>query len=758
MPFFLRSNVKYFTLRCVLLLIIDGMLSGASIGFCQGNLNSGSGTLEDPYAIPSSNGNVKIDAVLDDQAWQEAFVMDLNYELEPGENVPPPVRTEVLLTYDDLNLYAAFRCYDADLEAIQAHLSDRDHLGNDDCVTLVIDTFNDERRCYNLCVNSLGVQEDYIQTEQSGGSSWDAIWNSAGRITDWGYVVEMAVPFNQLRFQRTDGAQVWGFDAVRSYPRSQNHRIGSFPRDRSNNCYLCQAIKIRGFEGVTPGRNVEFTPTVTAVRTDARPDFPDGDLEKENEETDFGLTTRWGMTPNLTFNGTINPDFSQVEADAWQLDINQPFALYYSERRPFFLEGTDYFNTLKTAVYTRTLRDPEWGLKLSGKENVHTIGAYVVRDDLTNLIFPGSQSSGSTSMETQSTASILRYKLDIGNRYTLGALFTDREGDDYSNRVLSLDGNFLVTRTDQVQLQVLGSRTKYPHTVALEFDQKQGSFDDLFVAFEYDHDSRNIYWWLDYDYVGKDFRADLGFMPMVDYQNVEGGLFYTWYPAQETWWSRFQAGNEFNYYADQDGNLLQKGGALWFSYSGAMQSSLYLRGYHYREAYNDAEFDLTWLYVSMGFRPAGNLQLYLWSYYGDRIDYANTRSGERLRLNPYIEHNVNRHLRLSFDHTFERLNVDEGRLYTANISQMTAVYQFNVRAFFRSILQYVDYEYTTDLYTFDIEPEYRHFFAQLLFSYKINPWTVFYLGYTNNFQGSREFDLIQRDRTFFVKLGYAWTR
>ncbi len=716
--------------------------------------SKGSGTAADPYIVPRTDSRIIVDAMLDEAAWESALVLELNYEVSPGENIPPPVRTEVLLTYDADRLYVAFRCYDSDPSAIRAHLSDRDRIGGDDWAGVILDTFNDERRSFDLLVNPLGVQEDFIESE-TGGGSWDAIWNSAGKITDWGYAVELAISFNQLRFQRTGKPQVWGFDGVRRYPRSQNHHIGAFPRDRSNNCYLCQAIKIEGFEGASPGRNIEISPTVTGVRTDARSSLPDGDFQKENQDAEVGVTTKWGMTPNLTFSGTINPDFSQVEADALQLDINQPFALYFSERRPFFTEGADFFRTLKTAIYTRTMRDPLWGLKLTGKEGANTIGAYIVRDDLTNLIFPGSQGSSSTSLAMKSTASVLRYKRDIGSRYTLGALFTDREGKDYFNRLLGFDADLRFTQSDQIQIQLLGSYTGYPDDVAGEFGQQRGTIKDRFIAFEWDHSTRTHYVWLDYDDVGNEFRADLGFIPMVGFRNVEGGYFYTWNAPQNSWWSLFMAGCEFNYYEEQAGKLLNEGASAWFQYSGALQSWFYSRGYQFREAYNGLEFDLTSFTVQSGFRPVGDLAVDLYAYFGDRIDYANTRLGDRIRLNPYIGYNLGQHLRLTLDHTFERLSVKGGRLYTANISQLSAVYQFNVRTFFRSILQYVDYRRNSDLYTFEIAPEFKHFFTQLLFSYKINPQTVLFLGYSDNYFGSNDFSLTQSDRTFFVKLGYA---
>jgi hypothetical protein len=718
--------------------------------------SGGSGSSEDPYIVPRASSNIRIDGDLDEEAWRDALVLELRYEVSPGENIDPPVRTEVLLTCNDENLYAAFRCQDPDPSAIRAHLTDREDFFGDDHVNIHIDTFNDERRSFTIGANPFGVQMDAISTLNfSFDWSWDTIFESDGRIYSWGYVVELAVPFDQIRFQRTGGSQVWGFDAWRIYPRSVEHYIGVIPQDRNNNCFQCQMVKIEGFEGVSPGHNLELVPTLMSVRTDVRNEMPAGTFQKENQEAQLGLTSKWGITPNLTLGGTLNPDFSQVEADALLVDINEPFALYYSEKRPFFTEGADFFSTLKRAVYTRTMRDPSYGLKLTGKEFGNTLGGYVVRDDLTNLIFPGSQSSRSSSLNSESTASVFRYKRDISNRYTLGALFTDREGQDYFNRMYGFDGNLLLTRTDQLQVQYLQSSTRYPMTTAEEYDQRTGPFGDNFIALEYDHETRNIGWWLDYERAGSDFRADLGFIPRVGYSNVEGGVNYEWTAKPGAWWSSMKIGNELNYYEDMNGNPFDRKTSLWFEYYGNMQSSLYTKVTRSRERFLDREFGLTSYWLQGGFWPAGNIELYFWGGFGDRVDYANVRPGRRILLNPYVEYRPGKHLRLSLDQAYERMNVDGGTLYTANISQLTVIYQLSVRTFLRSIIQYVDYRYNTGLYTFDIDHLYSHVFTQHLFSYKINPQTVLFLGYTDNAFGNSSYDLTRSDRTFFAKVGYA---
>jgi hypothetical protein len=717
-------------------------------------------TIDHPYKIPRASSPVRIDGVIDDQAWQNALVIPLPFEVQPAENAPAPVATTCLLVYSETHLLVAFRADDPEPAAIQAHLSDRDKFNprGDDYVGVQVDTFNDQRRAYSFFSNALGVQADVIRTRHSMDSSWDAIWDSAGRIDSSGYTVEIAIPFNQLRFQRLSGPQIWGLEIMRSYPRTVRRIFGAYARDRSNDCRLCQTIKIIGFEGLSPGHNIELAPTLTAARTEERPSFPEGALQEASSDVDVGLTGRWGITPNMTLSGTINPDFSQVEADSLQLDINEPFALIYPEKRPFFIEGADYFDTPVNVVHTRTMRDPRWGVKLTGKEGTSTIGAYVLHDELTNLIFPGSQGSSATSLTEKNRSSVLRYKRDIGASYTIGALVTARQGDDYSNTVYGLDGTFRLTETDSIRLQVLGSATRYPEEIAVEHGQPTGQLNDQVISFEYDHTARNAAWWLDYQDVGEDFRADLGFMPMVGYRKLRGGAAYTWIAEQDSVWSEIKIGSEHNQLVDQSGDLLNKSSSLWLSYSGALRSSLTFRGVRGQEEYRGNEFDLTSFRLNGVLWPAGSLEIALDARFGDRIDYANNRPGRRVHLNPYINYRFGKHLRLTLDHVFERMRVDDGRLYTASITQGTFVYQLNRRAFFRAIVQNVDYQRNPDLYISQVDREQRHLFNQLLLSYKINPQTLLFVGYSDNSIGSQQYDLTQLNRTFFIKLGYAWLR
>ncbi len=708
------------------------------------------------HDIPRVDAEVRVDGVLDEAVWDRAWTMTMDYEVQPGENIPAPARTEVLVMYDERHIYVGFRATDPDPGAIRAHLTDRDQAWSDDWVGVVFDTFNDERRNYLFAINPLGVQMDTIEHWPDGDTPWDGIWASAAIVTDWGWSAEIEIPFSTLRFQRSEAPQIWGFDAIRGYPRNVFHQMGAFPRDRSNNCYLCQALEIEGFAGVSPGRNIEIVPTLTASRTDAREVLPDGSMVDGDPDIELGITARWGITPNLTLSGTVNPDFSQVEADARQLEVNRPFAIFYPEKRPFFMEGADFFETSMDIVYTRLMREPSWGLKLTGKEGAHTIGAYVVDDDITNLIIPGSESSDYTVLDSSNRATVLRYKHDIGSSVTLGGLFTDRNGQDYLNRVGGFDGDLRITPRDRVFVQVLGSSTRYPEEVVEDFDQPEGTFDDWAGEIYYTHDTRTWQWWALLWDVGSDFRADLGFMPQVNFRHREVGLGYQWNAVQGSWYSRMDLKAKVADTVDQTGFLLFHEDVVQFTFEGPLQSHSVVRPSRAREGYNGQEFNVNRLRLHFCAKPNGHSHAWLNLTGGGQVDYVNTRAGDFVNIDAGFWYRFGRHFFIEPGYTRERMDVAGGWLYTSTIAQLEASWQFNARCFVRAILQHVNDQFNTALYSDDRGPEYQNLFTQLLFSYKLNPSTVFFLGYSDNSFSNQDYELTRANRSVFAKIGYAW--
>jgi len=705
--------------------------------------------------ILGTSDRVKIDGVLDEKAWEQALVMELKYEVQPGENIDPPVRTEVLFMYGKTHFYVGFRAYDPDPSGIRAFFRERDKIGGDDWVAISLDTFNDQRHSYGFYCNPFGIQLDEIAAPEGGGESWDAIWDSAGRLTKEGYVVEMAIPFSSLRFQRINGDQVWGVDAIRSYPRNVRHLISLFPWDRSNNCYMCQAEKVVGFAGASPGKNIELDPTLMGILTQQRENFTQGDFVATTDKIEPGLTARWGITPSLTLSAAVNPDFSNVEADVTQLDINRRFAIYYPEKRPFFLEGASIFNTLFSAVYTRSLADPEWGIKVTGKEGANAVGFFTVRDHMTNLLLPGSQGSRSVSLDPGVVGTVLRYRRDVGRSSTVGILATDREGEGYFNRLAGIDGDLKVTPKDRIRFQFLGSRTHYPDRIAADYGQPQDSFLGSALDLYYIHDTRTFDWFIDYSDIGANFRADLGFMPQADFRNLQLGGSHTWNRKAGYWFNVLTAGSTYQVQKDHDNNPLYNGFAFNLNYKGPVQSTLNLTGNLGKRTYQGIEFNENYVTINSTIVPSRVVNFFVYGLVGDGIDFDNMQAGNQLQLQVFMDYKLGRHFQLRLDHKFERFNVKGGRLYTANASYFRFLYLFNRRAFLRAILKYVDYKYNTDLYSYPIEPRDKHLFCQFLFAYEINPQTVLYLGYADDYYGYQNIPLIQTNRTFFLKIGYA---
>jgi hypothetical protein len=714
------------------------------------------------FTVGRASSPVAIDGVLDEPAWASATAIPVAFEWFPGDNAAPPVSTEALVAYDDRHVYVGFRCHDPRPQEIRAHLMDRDSIDTfvqDDHVTLLLDPFNDQRRAFQFRVNPLGVQADalFSQVEFVEDFSWDIIWASAGRIGPDGYVVEIAIPLNQIRFPRSapGEAQTWGLEAGRSYPRSVRHRMSANPRNRNEACLLCQVNKVTGFADLEPGLNLELDPTVTVDRTDQRAGFPAGELESGDEDYDAGLSLRWGITPNLALNAALNPDFSQVEADAAQLEVNERFALFFPEKRPFFLEGVDFFTTPIDAVFTRTVVDPEWGLKLTGKQGHNAGGVFVTRDRHTSLTLPSNQSSGFAFLEDAAvTGAVARYRRDVGSSSTLGVLYAGREGDDYHNRVGGLDGYFRLSPTDELRFQALRSETLYPGELGAP-GEPTGAFAGEAFALRYQHASRDWFWSVDYDDLDPEFRADSGFVPRVDVRTLEGNLTRIVRGERDDWFTQINLGGNLARTEDHSGELTDQTLSLVGTVQGPLQSTVQVTAARVEQRFGGVlqeDLDRVDLFVQM--QPSGAVRWSLFARAGETVAFAVNQEADLLLLQPAVELKLGRHLNAQASHVRQELEVDAGRLSTADLSQLRLVYNFDTRAFVRALFQYLDLEQNPSL--LPVPEQTETLFTQLLFSYKLNPQTVLFLGYSDNSLGLDALSLTRTDRSFFFKIGYAF--
>lgn len=718
------------------------------------------------YGIERTSEVITVDGVLDEAAWSEAEPIPLSWETAPGDNVAPPVATTCRMLYDTVTLYVGCVAEDPEPERIRAHLAERDDRTRtiqDDHIVFLLDPFNDERRGFEFRVNALGVQMDAILSRAEGVEdfSWNAVWHSRVQRTDTGYVVEVGIPFSSLRFPRAVGAQTWGLIIDRSYPRSVRHRMRSAPLDRNTTCLLCHANKITGFMGIEPGSAVELVPTLTASRSEVRTPFPGGELQADPEtdladiDPDVGLDVRWGVTTALSLNATVNPDFSQVEADVAQLAENQRFALFFPETRPFFLEGADFFLTPLQAVFTRSVVDPDAGVKLTGKEGPHAVGVFAARDASTNLLFPSNQGSTAGEIGQEAYNSVLRYRRDVGPASNVGVLYTGRFGTDYRNQVVGADAFHRLSPSNSVRLQALRSSTDYPDQLAADFAQPEGTFGDWALSASFQHFSRDWVADLSYQDLGRAFRADAGFVPRVDTRTVEasGGRVFT--GAADGWYTRIQTSLLYTRTEDHDGTLTDQRAGADLTYQGPRQSTVVISPTRRKLLFRGITHDLNRLEGSFEVRPSGSFTFGSTVRTGDFVDFRNNRRSFGLSLTPSTQLYLGSRIALTLAHTHQRLRYQGSSVFTANLAQIRTLYHFNVRSFARAIVQYRIIDRDPALYTQPVEPRSEKLFTQFLFSYEVTPQTAFFLGYTDGHEGSDAFDLLVRNRTLFLKIGYA---
>ena len=710
------------------------------------------------FNIPRITNPPTIDGVVEANEWKEATRIPVNIEVEPGDNLEAQVFAEALLMENGEALYIAYIAEDPEPNQIRGFYQDRDTGWNGDWIGITLDTFNDERRAFGFYVNPLGVQMDSIHDDvnQREDESWNGIWDSVGQITENGYTVEVSIPLKQLRFAETDSIQTWGVEILRQYPRDRVTVISSQEMDRDVSCYLCQISKMQGFDDLEPTRNLEIIPTVTALSIENRDPIID-DWEREDFDPEGSLDVRWGITQDIYLNATINPDFSQVEADSTRLDVNNTFSLFFPERRTFFLDGADYFDTYENLVHTRNIASPEYGLKLTGKTGDHTYGVVAANDETTSFIIPKSLSSRIASIkDMKSKVAIGRYRMDLFENSTIGALVTDRRGSGYKNTVVSIDASLRPTDSDTISIQSMYSSSDYPLMIQDQYSQ-ESSISDHSHVIEYQHNDRRWDWRLGYYDWGDDFRADLGFINRVDFKHIVATVGHTWRWDGDGFFSRIRFAADYDRTEDQSGLRLEEETEFFLNMDGPKQS--YLNGlFGGSETYwNGKYFDEQFNMINVGFSPTPNLTISSLIRYEDVVDFANTRLGYSKRWGPRIRYRFGRHFLLDVGHQFQDFESDREHLFSANLTDVRATYQFDTRSFLRLTIQYADRERNQDNYLYPIEGRSRDLGAQLLYSYKVNAATRFFFGYSDSgFQNDDYNSIEYTNRTFFAKFSYAW--
>jgi hypothetical protein len=711
--------------------------------------------------ISRATGQIKVDGELDDEGWRGAAKVDNFAEHNPGDQTQPAVDTEVLITYDDDNLYVAWICYD-DPDEVRASFCERDNIFSDDYVILCLDTFGDATLAYEIASNPYGIPGDLLFSSSNGeDSSYDMIFESAGKIVDNGWVVEMAVPFTRMRFPEQE-EQVWRVDFWRNRPRESRYQYSWAAYDRDENCWPCQWGTVTGLNGVKAGAGLDLLPSVVAHQTgsiDGNGDFTNGIAK-----SDLSLGIAYDFSSELTAEAAINPDFSQIESDAAQIDVNTTFALFYPERRPFFQEGSDLFDTYFNAVYTRSINDPILAGKVTWRKGSNSAAFLSARDEHSVIILPFEENSEFVA-NGRSFSNVLRARHDFGEQSHVGMVATDRRFDGGgSGSLAGIDGRFRFWTSNALHIQLLGTRTEEVDNLALtdsafneiRFDgdaHTAGLDGELFyghgVFANLSRDTRNYWVGAEYWERSPTFRADNGFEPSNNIRQagtwIGGIVRFEDNKLLENINGNLNVGRKWNF----DG--IQKD--EWINFSNeirlrAAQTGIHSSLMYSNELFGGVQFNDIWqVHTCFNTQPARALHFGAHYNYGDRIARWELVMGRETSRGAWVDiRPVDRLLiSTSYNNAFSN-HLETGEpLFSQSIIRTRGSLQLTRELSARLILQYNDrYD------VWNVDP---------LITYRINSFSIFYIGSTQNYQdltvedhGSEGWTLTNRQ--YFLKFQY----
>ncbi len=738
---------------------------------------------------PRVDTAITIDGHLDKPVWRKAALLTGFSEYSPADQRPAPDSTEVLVWYSQTSIYFGIRAFEPH-GIVRATLADRDKITNDDNIELHLDTFREGRKAVVFIVNPLGVQADGTKNEGGGfipganvapgqnDLSADFQWESKGRLTDYGYEVEVRIPFSSVRYPAAT-EHIWGLQIDR-HTQHNGYEETWTPAKKASASFIAQEGLLRGITGITHGQVFEVNPELTdAIAGNAAAAGPGW---RYNSRVQLGGNVKWGIGSNFVLNGTIKPDFSQVEADATQIATDARFALFYPEKRPFFVEGSELFNVPNTLVYTRRISQPDAALKLTGKLGSNDLAILSALD------------AGSTTITgARPLIDIVRLQRDIGHQSTAGLLYSDRVGGGRDNHVGGGDIHLTFGKMYYAQFQaVMSSTTTGGNTAA-------GPMWDAVV----DRTGRSF--GFHYNIIGldKNFQTDNGFVARTGV--VQPGIAnrYTWYGAPGALLERF------NVFFRQSGTWryddFMAGRHVLEENAGGLTNFLLRGGWNvnFNPSFGSYAFD-TAAYLRVRttsatgtlvpFAPPGRRTNALYSLsvatpqfprfaasvgatFGKDIDFFESSAVRRTDFNASLDLRPDDRLRISATYVsshFTRQS-DGVNSFTARIPRLKLEYQLARPLFVRVVSQYTASDRKPLLdpangrtlfvsngaggYTASTESTTNTLRTDFLVSYRPSPGTVVFVGYGNSLTESDPLAFTQLRRVtdgFFVKLSYLF--
>jgi hypothetical protein len=719
-----------------------------------------------PLTIHRLSAPITLDGNLDDAGWKDVTPVTQWFETNATDNTEPQVKNVGWLAYDDHYLYAAFRFDDPDPSKLRAPLGDHDNLsGYTDYGGVIVDSRNDGHTAQLFLANANGLQYDALSSDVSGeDNSPDYFWDAAGRVTATGWTLELRIPFSSLRYADPKSPR-FGIMLYRNYPRDRHYQFFSNRLPKDVNCFICNESPLTGLENLPKGSHLVLAPYATAARTDEAAGGPGTPLSNGTTDTDAGLDVKWSPLANTAVDATFNPDFSQVEADAAQIGANERFALFYPEKRSFFLEGVDLLSMPLQAVYTRTITSPSMGLRVTGRAGTTAYTALVAHDRGGGLgILPGPEGSDFALQDFRSDVAVMRLRKESGQSF-VSLMGTTREidGGGY-NRVAGPDFRWGLRPTDTITGQLLWSASHTPNRPDLAGEWDGRSLNDRAMLLSYWHADAHFDFFAQGQDLGPGFRADDGFIPQVGYREALVQTGWTERP-KDRFLSRVRTFAQalVDMLPDGSNSVLAQQLMLGAGMDGKLASFLRLE-------LNEDAFRVG-PELLRRFRPRVQVQaspgrvvnsVTLDSYFGEEIDFANGREGHGATVTATATFRPTNHLELAARTGGRWLNVDagsgrSGRLFHAEVDRLRATYMFNSRAFVRLIGQYQATHRDPSLYTFGVPERDALWSTSGLFAYKLNWQTVLYAGYGDD----RSFTDVTGHiepvaRQAFAKVSYAW--
>ena len=686
-----------------------------------------------PVTFTTSTGKPKLDGVLDDAFWSQAQSLDIKMELFPERFAKPIVDTNVLVAITATHLYLGYTAYDPEPDKIRSAYRERDGTKDEDYVSIIIDPAGNLRRKFEFRVNPNGVLSDVLQNPVSNRYiyDWDTRWEAAANKTSAGYVVEMEIPLDSIKHPRIREGEVqkWVVILKRTYPRAVDRTFGSvfvFEKEDS-------------ISRVTKKRQLEIIPYYIYHPDEERDHDESFKQIKKAENHDAGIDLKLIIDSATTLSATINPNYTEVEADIARDSINNSFTPFQPEKRAFFQDSVDLYSTLMPVVYTRNIFQPKYGLNFTDGGKKNALGGLIVGDERTKLIMPDNLGSDKVEIDESGELMALRW-VSAEKGSATGLLGTVRTGKDYSNYVGGVDGIYNFGIDDKLRYQLMYSRTEYPETFADDLCDGDDclvnpSPDDCFIGdcsinayvlradpnstlsghgvrLGYKHDSPESIYWLNYYDYAADFRADFGFDKRTDYRLVNAAYGKNWFVntlRRDKGKSRIRAYLVGNHLESSQGETIENGIDLWGEFRGSFQT-VFRIGRRFKErAVNRIQqdtlalgdnaplFDESYWQWYYEVSPHSSFAVNLDGRYGDIADADNLLLGQMVELKPRLRIYMGK-FKLQLSHTYRDFDSEGSTLYRENFSTIQAGLHLDNQQVIRLLVLFDKTDFDADRY------------------------------------------------------------